>query len=219
MSHRGGVSRPMRAGGLALLGLAAVAAIIGTASAVSGSSEDDQAQRPPDEPGTSETSSPGGGGETSEPGESSEKPTATKPSKPTTTTTTEAKPGASSSAKPTGGQKPGGGTGGEKPGGGTGDAVKSMSVRVYNNSKIQGLANRAAEDLRANGWNVVSTGNYSGGTIYTTTAYYREGTSERDAAEAIAEQFGMRVEPRFDGIADSSPGVIVIVTKDYAAGK
>ena len=32
---------------------------------------------------------------------------------------------------------------------------------------------------------------------------------------ALAEDFGMRVEPRFDGIADASPGVIVIVTKDY----
>lgn len=198
MVHRG-TSRPMRAGGLLLLGVAAVAAVIGTASAVSGGSTP-QSAPPAEEPGTSTTAGVGDG-----------KPTTTKPT-PTTsstepaesTTTTPDRPASSRTTKPAAGD-------------GDGDSVKAVSVRVYNNSTVKGLASRAAEDLRAEGWNVVETDNYSGGRIYTTTAYFRPGTSEQAAAEAIGAEFGMRVAPRFAGIADSSPGVIVIVTKDYAS--
>lgn len=201
----------MRAGGLVLLGVAAVAAVIGTASAVSGDDEK-QAAPPPEDPGTSESAEPGGG-TTSEPAD--ETTTSSEPEPPETSGPTESSTPPSSPAKPTGSA----GSGDGSADGSKGDADKSVSVRVYNNSKIKGLADRAAEDLRSNGWNVVMTGNYSSGTIYTTTVYYRPGTSEQGAAEAIAAEFGMRAEPRFDGIADSSPGVIVIVTKDYSSGK
>lgn len=213
MTHRG-ASRPMRAGGLLLLGVAAVAAVIGTASAVS--NDDDQAASPPDDPGTSLSKPAGPGG----PGDA----TTTKP----TTTSAEAPPPEASSEPPATSSAPGApgssapapGTGeGTGDSGGKGDSVKSVSVRVYNNSNIKGLASQAAEDLRASGWNVVQTGNYSEGVIYTTTAYYTPGTNEKAAAEAIGAEFGMRVEPRFEGIKDSSPGVIVIVTKDYSGGK
>mgnify|MGYP000386184199 CR=1 FL=1 len=37
------------------------------------------------------------------------------------------------------------------------------------------------------------------------------------AAEEIAKKFGIRSEPRFDGIQDATPGVIVIVTRDFSA--
>jgi hypothetical protein len=90
-------------------------------------------------------------------------------------------------------------------------------VRVYNNSTIRGLAARAARDLSAAGWTVVEVGNYARGTIPTTTAYYQEGTSQRSDAEALGNQFKMRVEPRFSGIANASPGLIVIVTNDYVS--
>jgi hypothetical protein len=96
-----------------------------------------------------------------------------------------------------------------------GKGASRGEVRVYNNSMIHGLAARAADDLRAAGWAVVEVGNYPWGIIPTTTVYYEEGTDQRAAAEAIASEFGMRVEPRFPGIAHSSPGIIVIVTKDY----
>nr|MBA2324062.1 LytR family transcriptional regulator [Pseudonocardiales bacterium] len=43
----------------------------------------------------------------------------------------------------------------------------------------------------------------------------RPGTSEQAAARALASSFGLRVEPRFEGIKDASPGLIVILTKDY----
>jgi hypothetical protein len=90
-------------------------------------------------------------------------------------------------------------------------------VRVYNNSTIRGLAARAARDLTAAGWTVVEVGNYAQGTIPTTTAYYQEGTGQRLDAEALGAEFRMRVEPRFAGIAHSSPGLIVIVTNDYVS--
>lgn len=97
----------------------------------------------------------------------------------------------------------------------SGKGVSRGEVRVYNNSTIRGLAARAAQDLSAAGWTVVEVGNYPWGIIPTTTVYYQEGTDQRAAAEAIAAEFGMRVEPRFSGIAQASPGIIVIVTNDY----
>jgi hypothetical protein len=106
------------------------------------------------------------------------------------------------------------------PGGdGNGESTKSTPVRVYNNSTIKGLAARAAADLKADGWQVAEVGNYSAGTIPTTTVYFRPGTDEESAARAIAADFGMRVEARFAGIKDAEEGVIVIVTNDYGASK
>ena len=87
--------------------------------------------------------------------------------------------------------------------------------RVYNNSTIRGLAARAAGDLTAQGWTVTDVGNYPCGTIPTATVYYQEGTDQRADAETIGAELGMRVMPRFPGIAHASPGLIVIVTKDY----
>jgi hypothetical protein len=99
----------------------------------------------------------------------------------------------------------------------SGKGIGEGETRVYNNSTIHGLAARAATDLRAAGWPVVEVSNYAGGRIPTTTVYYQESTDQRAIAEAIGAKFGMRVEPRFPGIADASPGVIVIVTNDYGS--
>lgn len=90
-------------------------------------------------------------------------------------------------------------------------------VRVYNNSTIRGLAARAADDLTAAGWTVIEVGNYAQGTIPMTTAYYQEGIDQRADAEALGAEFGLRVQPRFPGIADVDPGLIVIVTNDYVS--
>jgi microcystin degradation protein MlrC len=90
-----------------------------------------------------------------------------------------------------------------------------VTVRVYNNSLIEHLAARAADDFRKAGWNVTEVKGYPYGTIPETTAYYRPGTDEEAAAKQLAQAFGFKAEPRFEGIKDASPGVIVIVTKDY----
>lgn len=90
----------------------------------------------------------------------------------------------------------------------------AISVRVFNNSNVQGLAGNTATELTGSGWTVAETGNYSEGTISKTTVYYGTGAAEKQAATEIASELGVTAEPRFPGIADSEPGVIVIVTED-----
>lgn len=100
----------------------------------------------------------------------------------------------------------------------TGDGdqgFKWVTVRVYNNSTAHGLAAKARDDFKADGWNVTEVANYSSGIIPASTAYYRPGTDEETAAKALAAQFGIQAEPRFDGIQNSAPGVIVIITNNY----
>lgn len=95
------------------------------------------------------------------------------------------------------------------------DQQGQVVVRVYNNSKIKGLADRAARDFRAAGYEVPEIGNFARGVIPTTTVYFRPGTGEEAAAEEAAEHFGARAEPRFEGVGDASPGLIAIITNDY----
>ncbi|WP_243417950.1 LytR C-terminal domain-containing protein [Actinomycetospora cinnamomea] len=96
--------------------------------------------------------------------------------------------------------------------------TSAVTVRVYNNSTIIGLADRAADELRRRGWNVVEVGNYPYGVIPVSTVYFRVGTEEEHAARVLAEQFGVRAMPRFEGIRDASPGLILIATRDWGAG-
>jgi hypothetical protein len=193
-----GSSRPGRVAGVALLGLAAVALVIGLITALGGNG-DGRADGNNEEQPPRQTSSSRPSEQPSSQPQSSNTSTVPPPGSgsgsPTTTTTT--------------------GTGQTVPPDGNGEPTKQVPVRVLNNSKIKGLAAEAANDLKADGWNVTETGNYSAGIIPTTTVYYRPGTEEEAAARAIGEAFGMRVSERFDGIKDASPGVIVIVTNDY----
>lgn len=201
-----GVSRPLRIAGLALLGVAVIAIGFGTVSAVTGGDEEEVAAPSTQQPTTTPapTSSP------------APTPSPTTSASASATTTTSA-PSATST---TGGPGQGGEGGMQRPvaaaGGKDASEIKTMvDVRVYNNSTISNLAARAARDLRARGWGVSEVGNYADGVISTTTVFYRPGTEEEAAAQEIGAQFSMRVEPRFEGIKDASPGVIVIVTKDY----
>jgi len=201
MSLFSGLSRPLKAAGLALIGLAIVAAVIGGVTVLNNGGSGDNTAQPPT------SSGPSSGVSTSTPGVPIP-PTSSAPPPSTS-------PPASSSA-PAG--TPPASQGGQPPAGQPGDqqaSAKWVIVRVYNNSLIKGLAERAAEDFRNSGWNVAEVSNYPQGIIPETTAYYRPGTDEETAAKALAKQFGMRAEARFQGIQDSSPGVIVIVTNNY----
>jgi hypothetical protein len=94
--------------------------------------------------------------------------------------------------------------------------VVKAPVRVYNNSRIRDLAQRAAADFRDSGWQVTEVGNYPFGAIGTSTVYYEPGNArELSAAQSLASSFGMRAAPRFGGIANATPGLIVIITRDY----
>ncbi|MGH3889327.1 MAG: LytR C-terminal domain-containing protein [Pseudonocardiaceae bacterium] len=185
-----GASRRLRIAGLALLGLAVIAVLIGVVVATTRGEQ------------TSATAPPA---VTSPPDAGSAVPSAIPYPPPVTSSPAEA-PIVSPPDTPDAAQ-----------GAPVGDKSNSRGeVRVYNNSTIRGLAARAADDLSAAGWTVVEVGNYARGTIPTTTAYY-EDSDQRDDAEAIGAAFGMRVEPRFPGIANASPGLIVIVTNDYVS--
>lgn len=210
-----GLSRPMRAAGFALLGVAAIATVIGIASAVSSDTAPDPSTG--DGGNGQTTSAPAPGGTSPAPGTPS--PGEQAPGD----TTGPAGPGESSAPGAPGAADPS--SSASRPGGTkdapVADRSRSVPVRVYNNSTVKGLAGRAADDLRAQGWKVASVGNYAKGVIPTTTVYYRPGTDEEVAARTIGSVFGMRVEPRFAGIEDAGAGVIVIVTRDYqgASGK
>nr|WP_157535537.1 LytR C-terminal domain-containing protein [Nocardia inohanensis] len=92
---------------------------------------------------------------------------------------------------------------------------KSLPVRVFNNSMVAGLAGKTRDQLVASGYNVTETGNYGSGNIPKTTVYYSNSSAKEKAlAIAIAGELGASAEPRFDGIADSPSGVIVIVTSN-----
>ncbi|MFF3221924.1 LytR C-terminal domain-containing protein [Nocardia suismassiliense] len=94
----------------------------------------------------------------------------------------------------------------------TGAAAKSVPVRVLNNSMIAGLAGKTANQLTAEGWNVIETGNYPGVNIPKTTVYYGNSAGDKEAGLAIAQELGITAEPKSSGLGESSPGVTVIVT-------
>jgi len=202
MSVFSGMSRPMKAAGVALVGVAIIAAVVGGITALSGDNGSNEA-------GPSGTATqPGTSGGTSAPPTTSS--TATPPSTSTPASPTPPSPTTPAPGQPTQGQP-----------GQPGDQQASnkwVTVRVFNNSTIKGLADRAAEDFRGGGWNVNEVANYSQGVIPTTTAFYRPGTDEEAAAKQLAQEFGIKAEPRFPGIESASPGVIVIVTKEYQSG-
>jgi LytR cell envelope-related transcriptional attenuator len=124
-------------------------------------------------------------------------PTTTTPSFPSGQTTTVAPPPTTTSANP----------------------LQGVPVRVYNNSKIPDLAMTAAQDFRNAGFNVVLVGNYPQGILPHSAAFFSPAPGEQAVATQLAHDFNMQVQPRFPGIAFASPGVIVIVTKDFQAGK
>lgn len=183
-------NRSARAAGFLLLGIAAIALVIGVISLFGGSGDDKAGPTP--SPSSTTTAPPTSA--KPPPSTSVKPPPATTTTKPPPVTTTTAKPPSHTAAPP---------------------STHAQPVRIYNNSTIKGLAKRAEADFRRGGWNVVEVGNYSQGIIATATVYYRPGTAEEAAARDLARTYGMRVEPRFAGIQSASPGVIVIVTNDY----
>jgi LytR cell envelope-related transcriptional attenuator len=207
----GGTS-PLRVGGLALLGVGAVAAIVGIGTLVSGGGDGSGTTAAPAPTTSAATPAEPGAGATTAPNSGA----VGVPSFPATPTAAIAAPGTAGDGSGAGAAGAGTGTGAGSGGtGGGGGTVAKAPVRVYNNSTISGLAARAADEFRTDGWTVEAVANYPYGTIPTSTVYYRPGTSEQNAAEAMGKEFGMRVLPRFDGLDEATPGLIAIVTNDY----
>jgi hypothetical protein len=210
-------SRPAKAAGLALLGVAGAALTIGVVSLFGGG-----------------FSSPNAGGTTTPqptsaaPGASSSDPASSTAASGTAASNTAASSTANSAAAvPTAGPGQPGSAATSAPAtnvpaastppvAANGEVPASRPpVRVYNNSTITGLAGRASDDVRRYGWEVAETGNYSQGQIPTTTVYFRPGTEEEQSAKTLGALLQARVEPRFDGIQGAHPGIILIVTNDY----
>ena len=87
-----------------------------------------------------------------------------------------------------------------------------VPVTVLNNSRITGLADRAATRFRAGGWPVTLTGNFRG-QIPVTTVYYDPGMQA--SAQAFADAFEgiVRVRPRLDTLP--ARGVVVVLTREF----
>ncbi len=227
-----GEREPLRIAGYVLLGVAALAAIIGLIHMASGGSTgtpSDTANQaapasdtaappttplaPPPAPGTpNQLAAPA-----VPPPAAPAAPAPGVPAAPVTRAPAAPElPGAGLPAESGSGSGSSSGSSGARKGAGTySSSTAKAPARVYNNSLIKGLAERAAADMRDSGWTVTEVGNYSSGNIATSTVYYRPGTSEQAAAKHLASSLGMIAAPRFPGIADASPGLIVIVTKDY----
>lgn len=196
--------RPPRLAGFALLGVAVIAVGLGVFTLTTSGQSPSAQGRPPvtsstttTQPATTPTSAT---------------PTTTSSARPTTTaaptTTKQAPTRTTTVVQPPPAHAPG-----------TPSPRHTVPVRVYNNSFIKNLAATAGQDFRNDGFNVVTTGNYSQGTIPTSTAYYTSLPGEQEVAKELGHDFGMRVLPRFSGIAFASPGVIVIVTQDFKGAK
>jgi len=191
-----GPNRPARLAGLALLAVAAIALVVGLISVFNSGGDE-----PPQGANTPAASSPTTGPPVSQPPPASSSVSETPPPPPPPPPSSSTTPPPTTSVLPPPSQP-------NTPG-------HTQPVRVYNNSYIEGLAARAANDFRNSGWTVTAVSGYPGGVIYVPTVYFRPGTAEESEAKELGAQFNLRVEPRFEGIKDSTPGIIVIVTKDY----
>lgn len=89
------------------------------------------------------------------------------------------------------------------------------AITVLNNSRINGLAARAASDFAAGGWRIAGTGNLRGRTPQTTVYYAPEHAA---AAAALRRQFPKirAAQPRYAGLPGAG-GLTVVVTRDYAS--
>jgi hypothetical protein len=217
-------SSPLRVGGLALLGVGVVAGILGVVGLNSGGGTPPPVAAPSLSTAATPSESAEAAAPTSAPAETA--PLETAPPAAAPAPASPAPPAAAPPAPPA--APPAAGSGAARSGAGAGSAAGSgsaagasdgarMAVRVYNNSTISGLAAHAADDFRGAGWTVDAVDNYpsSEGIIPTSTVYFRPGTGEEGSAQRIGSEFGLRAAPRFAGLTDASPGLIVIVTNDY----
>jgi len=226
-SPQPGSRSPLRVGGIALLGVGVIAAFAGLITTTQGNGNGTVAQAPTASAGVLESAAPAAA--PTEPAVASPPPDAARvapaPATPFVAGPTgdgtavgaapPASPVPAPAPAPVEPAPPAVAAPAPAPAPGGSSSVPHGPLRVYNNSLIQGLAARAAADFRSAGWTVAEIGGYPGATIPTSTVYYRPGTDEQTVAQEIGRAFGLRVEPRFAGIQSASPGVIVIVTREY----
>jgi LytR cell envelope-related transcriptional attenuator len=96
-------------------------------------------------------------------------------------------------------------------------APPQVPITVLNNSKVHGLGERVADQVRGKGWQVPLVGNFAG-RIPVTTVYFTPGDA---AGERAAQQFAaefpavQRVFPRYVGLPPTPAGIVLVVTRDW----
>ena len=93
----------------------------------------------------------------------------------------------------------------------------SPSLDVLNDSRISGLAHRAADQFSAAGWDVAVIGNFSGGRdVPATTIFFPDGAQA--AAQRLAVRFGVdRVLPAPPYLSASH--LSVVLARDWDEGR
>lgn len=124
---------------------------------------------------------------------SSPSPVSTAPSQPSPSSTPPPSPTPTASATPT-------------------SVAAAPELDVLNDSRITGLAARAAATFRSAGWDVAATGNFRGADVPQTTIFYPDG--EKAPADRLAAQFGIhRLLPAPSGL--SSAHLTVVLARDW----
>jgi hypothetical protein len=89
--------------------------------------------------------------------------------------------------------------------------VAKSDVRVYNISSQQGVAGRAADQIKQGGYNVTEVSNLSLPDVSKTTVYFGSAVGERETADGVGKLLKAPVAPRTPAVAGQPPGVIVVV--------
>lgn len=92
--------------------------------------------------------------------------------------------------------------------------ANQAEVHVLNVSGKEGVAARAADQLKGAGFKVADVGNLPLTGVPTTTVYYTDADAEKATADAVGQKLGAPVEPRsaVAELANQPAGVIVLVT-------
>jgi hypothetical protein len=86
-------------------------------------------------------------------------------------------------------------------------------VRVFNNTRISGLAHHVASEIAQRGWTVPVVGNVTGSTPVTTLYY---SPSDRDAARHLAREFsGIRAVRPNSALHLRYHGLTLVLTADW----
>ncbi|MGI8881916.1 MAG: LytR C-terminal domain-containing protein [Jatrophihabitans sp.] len=94
-------------------------------------------------------------------------------------------------------------------------AKARASVYILNNTNRQGLAATVAAALKAQGWTVLATENYSNDIVSSTAYYDPSRSANRAAAEELQKEFPgiKRVVERFAQLPDAP--IVLILNDDY----
>ncbi|WP_232843231.1 LytR C-terminal domain-containing protein [Corynebacterium hindlerae] len=93
--------------------------------------------------------------------------------------------------------------------------AETPKVFALNNSTVQGLANRVADNLKSKGYPDVESGNFPEEILPESVAYYTPGNAaEQRAAEKIAQELQIKAAPRIEALKDKPAGVVVVITED-----